>query len=105
MILQPGADDLLAVEEIFRTNEKPTTVLTRSGLKRRATAYARASIVCWSTPKCAPDDSALPWPVSKYMTFRPTVPRFKLRAASWASASIDRLIPKPSLAFCEPAMD
>ena len=50
---------------------KPTTVFTRNGSKARATPYARASSVSWSTPWWAPADSALPWPVSKYITFVP----------------------------------
>ena len=38
-------------------------------------------------PWLAAAESAEPWPVSKYMTFSPTVPRRKERAAWFASAA------------------
>ena len=72
---------------------------------RRATAYARASQVCWSTPWWALADSALPCPVSKYMTLSPTVPRPSDSAASRASSSKARLRPKLALAASVPAID
>ncbi|ALE78557.1 hypothetical protein WY02_09060 [Pseudonocardia sp. AL041005-10] len=83
----------------------PTTVLTSSGSNARATAYARASNVCWSTPWWASADSALPCPVSKYMQFVPTVPRPSDSAASCASRSIARVTPNPEFAASVPATD
>ncbi|MCY1268820.1 hypothetical protein D9M68_324610 [compost metagenome] len=62
-------------------------------------------MVCWSTPWWALADSALPWPVSKYMTLSPTVPRARPCAASRASASSARLMPKAVLARSLPATD
>lgn len=84
---------------------KPTTVFTRNGSNLRATAYARTSQVCWSTPKCAFADSALPWPVSKYIRLLPTVPRFSDNAASRASPSRASEMPKLAFAFSVPAID
>jgi hypothetical protein len=68
---------------------KPTTVLTSSGEGPRHAVGPRLQ-VCWSTPWWALADSAEPWPVSKYMTLSPTVPRFSDRAAVWASSSSAR---------------
>lgn len=89
---------------------KPTTVLTSSGSKARATAYARHSRVCWSTglppaPRWVPDESGVPWPVSKYMALSPTVPRPSSRPAAAASASIGNVTPKALFAPCVPAID
>ena len=47
----------------------------------------------------------LPWPVSKYITLRPTVPRSNASAASCASRSSARLMPNPALAASVPAID
>jgi hypothetical protein len=54
---------------------KPTTVFTSNGSNCARDRIRAPSQVCWSTPKCALADSALPWPVSKYITLLPTVPR------------------------------
>ncbi len=47
----------------------------------------------------------LPWPVSKYITLLPMVPRFSSSAAVWASLNMERLIPKLLLVFSVPPMD
>jgi hypothetical protein len=50
-------------------------------------------------------ESALPWPVSKYMTSSPSVPRPSDRAAARASCSSDRSMPKLAFAAWVPAID
>ncbi|MNR22497.1 hypothetical protein D3C85_1394530 [compost metagenome] len=62
-------------------------------------------MVCWSTPWCALADSALPWPVSKYITLLPTVPRCSASAAWRASSSRASEMPNASLARWLPATD
>ena len=67
-------------------------------------------MVCWSQPWWALADSALPWPVSKYMTLSPrapsnSAPRCSDSAAARASASSARSMPKPRLVASVPAID
>ena len=84
---------------------KPTTVLTSSGANSRATAYARASQVCCVDPVMRVADSALPWPVSKYMTLSPERAALQRKRCSWASRSSARLIRNERFAASVPAID
>jgi hypothetical protein len=56
-------------------------------------------------PWWAPADRAEPWPVSKYMTLLPTVPRLSARAASQASRRMERVTPNERLVASVPPTD
>ena len=58
-----------------------------------------------STPQSPRPESALPCPVSKYITFCPTVPRLSDKAASEASFRMPRLMPNTLLEISVPEMD
>ena len=88
---------------------KPTTVLTSSGLKCAGDgvgARLAGLLVDGVDARWALADSALPWPVSKYITLSPERCRGPgATPASWASRSSARLTPKLLLAASVPAMD
>jgi hypothetical protein len=50
-------------------------------------------------------DSALPWPVSKYMTLSPTGPRFSASAPRAPRRAAPAITPKLRLAASVPAID
>ena len=80
MVLEAGADDLLAVVEVLRADEADDGVdqqrLEAPGdrVGARLEGLLVDSVV-------GSAERAEPWPVSKYMTLSPTVPRFSESAA------------------------
>ena len=104
MILEAGADDLLAVEEIFRTDETDDRVdeqrleVPRDGVGARLHRLLVDAVMGVRRQRA-------PWPVSKYITLSPSVPRLSDSAASRASFSTARSMPKLLLAASLPAMD
>src|SRR5262245_28800884 len=104
MILEPGADDLLAVVEIFRPDEAHHGVdeERRERARHRVGAGLERLLV---DAVMRPAERALPCPVSKYITLSPTVPRLSASAAARASARSARSMPKLLFAASLPAID
>jgi hypothetical protein len=104
VIFQPGANNLLAVVEILRTDKADHRIdqqrfkVAGDGVGPRLAGLLIDAVV-------GVGRQAAPWPVSKYITLLPRVPRLRLRAASRASCSMARLMPKPLLAASVPATD
>ena len=104
MIFQPGADNLLAIEKIFGPDEAHHGVdQQRLESPRDGVSPGFAGLLIHAMMGVGRQHA--PCPVSKYITFFPTVPRSSASAASWASASSARLMPKLLLAASVPAMD